>query len=110
MEASAPDGGAPAPKTGLCSKDGWCWVNPLPQGHHLYGLWGSAKSKVWAVGEKGTILRFDGKAWSRVSSGTTLDLNAVAGDGAMYPGHTHVEVDDLEAKPARKRGRGRRRK
>jgi len=38
------------------------------------------------------------------------ELLAVAGDGAIYPGHTHVEVDDLEAKPARKRGRGRRRK
>ena len=37
-------------------------------------------------------------------------LLAVAGDGAMYPGHTHVEVDDLEAKPARKSGRGQRRK
>lgn len=76
-----PDAGLPLPKTGLCSKDNWCWANPLPQGHHLYGIWGSAKDKVWAAGEKGTILTFDGKDWARVDSGTTYDLNAITGVG-----------------------------
>src|SRR5687767_1279401 len=34
----------------VCSKDGWCWEYPLPQGHRLTSLWGAASSDVWAVG------------------------------------------------------------
>src|SRR2546426_1469877 len=39
----------------VCSSDGWCWSNPLPQGNSLYSAWGSASNDVWAVGEGGTI-------------------------------------------------------
>src|SRR5215831_18736214 len=66
----------------LCSADNWCWQNPLPQGNNLSAIWGSEASDVWAVGDSGTILHWDGSAWSSVSSGTTNALRAVWGSGA----------------------------
>src|SRR5438309_12107938 len=54
----------------VCSSDGWCWSNPLPQGNPLWSVWGSASTDVWAVGEGGTILHWDGSTWSGVSSAT----------------------------------------
>src|SRR5215813_14620495 len=48
----------------ICSGDDWCWRNPLPQGNPLDGVRGSGASDVWAVGEAGTILHFDGSAWT----------------------------------------------
>ncbi len=47
----------------------------------LFGVWGSGPSDVWAVGWGGTILRWDGRAWARVSSGATVDLLGVWGSG-----------------------------
>lgn len=47
----------------ICSSDGWCWENPLPQGNTLSGVWGTSASSVWAVGQAGTILK-----WNQVSA------------------------------------------
>src|SRR6266498_4462230 len=43
------DGGGVSPH-GICSEDGWCWENPLPQGRPLNAVWGSSESDVWTVG------------------------------------------------------------
>ncbi len=48
----------------------------------LFGVWGISASSVWAVGNSGTILHFNGTAWKSVSSGTTQDLLAVWGTSA----------------------------
>jgi hypothetical protein len=48
----------------------------------LLGVWGSASDNVFAVGQQGTILRYDGASWSQMASGTTMDLNAVWGSSA----------------------------
>jgi hypothetical protein len=45
----------------------------------LVGVWGSDPSNVWAVGLQGTIVHWDGRAWTSVSSGTTYDLYSVWG-------------------------------
>ena len=45
----------------------------------LNSVWGSASSSVFAVGNSGTILRFNGSVWSSMSSGTAGNLNAVWG-------------------------------
>jgi hypothetical protein len=45
----------------------------------LNRLWGSGPSDLWAVGDGGAILRFDGKAWSRSISGTTDALVGLSG-------------------------------
>jgi len=60
-----------------CSKDGWCWSTPLPQGDPLYSIWGSSASDVWAVGEDGVIIHFDGKTWAATASGTHSALHGV---------------------------------
>ena len=44
----------------------------------LYSVWGTS-THVFAVGSKGTILRYDGNTWSPMNSGTEQDLNAIWG-------------------------------
>lgn len=44
---------------------------------HFSGVWGSSASDVFAVGNRGTILHFDGSRWSRQKSGTGKNLSAV---------------------------------
>lgn len=61
----------------LCRADGWCWENPLPTGNALYAVSGSSASDVWAVGDNGTILHYDGKTWSGVPSGVSNRLTGV---------------------------------
>lgn len=45
---------------------GWRWENPRPTPDHLRGVWGSSSDDVYAVGSYGTVLHFDGAAWSVV--------------------------------------------
>jgi hypothetical protein len=48
----------------VCAPNGWCFANPRPQGNDLYGLWVTSSSDVWAVGDRETVLHFDGNVWS----------------------------------------------
>ena len=59
----------------------WRWENPLPTGVTLWGAWASAGDDVWTVGDGGTLLHFDGSAWSVVKSPVTASLAAVWGSG-----------------------------
>jgi hypothetical protein len=79
---------------GSVKASGWEWQNPLPQGNDLYGVWGSSGTDVFAVGGSGTIMHYDGSAWSAMSSGTTdllfsvwgrsaTDVFAVGGNGTI---------------------------
>jgi hypothetical protein len=43
----------------------------VPAGISLYSVWGASASDVFASGEGGTILHYDGKAWAPMSSGVT---------------------------------------
>jgi hypothetical protein len=45
-------------------------------------VWGSASTDVWAVGWSGTILHWDGSAWSPVSRGINADLRGVWGSAS----------------------------
>ncbi len=47
-----------------CSPEGFCWEHPTPQGNYLRRVWGFSKNDIWAVGDLGTILHYDGKAWT----------------------------------------------
>jgi hypothetical protein len=47
----------------------------------LRGVWGSSAEDVWVVGAAGTVLHFDGEAWTPFDSGTDRDLQAVHGTG-----------------------------
>ncbi len=57
----------------------WTWMNPLPQGNDLHGVWGSGPDDVFAVGDLGTILHYDGHDWDMMPSGTDANLYAVWG-------------------------------
>lgn len=48
----------------------------------LRGVWGSSASNVFAVGDSGVVLRYNGTSWSRMTTGTTVQLNDVWGSGA----------------------------
>jgi photosystem II stability/assembly factor-like uncharacterized protein len=45
----------------------------------LRGMWESGDSNVFAVGDNGTILQYDGTTWTVVNTKTTTNLRAVWG-------------------------------
>jgi hypothetical protein len=51
----------------------WEWHNPLPQGCNLSSLWGASPNDIFAVGDNGAILHYDGSAWSSMVSATQSD-------------------------------------
>ncbi len=63
-------------------------------GDGLYGVWGSSGKDVFAVGDAGTIVRFDGKNWSLMDSGTSANLSGVWGSGGYAAGYDVFAVGD----------------
>jgi len=57
------------------------WIAETPK-RRLHAVWGASESELWAVGELGTILRYDGRDWTEVSSRTDKTLTAVWGTGS----------------------------
>lgn len=49
----------------------------LPTTTDLYGVSGSGPNDVWVVGKQGTIMHFDGTAWSLSQDGTGAPLHSV---------------------------------
>ncbi|MBI5067337.1 MAG: hypothetical protein HZB56_03785 [Deltaproteobacteria bacterium] len=64
-----------------CSADGWCWESPTPSGNQVNAIWGTGPDDVWAVGDGGMLLHFDGTAWTAVDSGVRSQLLSVWGSG-----------------------------
>ena len=63
----------------------WRWQNPRPDGNILNSVWCSSPTDVFAVGENGLILHFDGnsdKLWTPMISGTTAYLFDVWGSSS----------------------------
>jgi hypothetical protein len=58
---------------------GWEWENPLPQGNPLHGILVLSSDSVFAVGEVGTILHYDGDTWSQMNSSTSEWLYGIWG-------------------------------
>ena len=77
------------PYEGAVSVDGWRWENPLPTGNTINDFWFGGEV-LWAVGDAGTILRWDGLTWDSFSNLTHVDLNAVWG----CSGHVWVFGDE----------------
>jgi hypothetical protein len=50
-------------------------------GGALTGVWGSAANNIFAVGENGRILRYNGTSWTSMTSGTNRRLGRVTGSG-----------------------------
>src|SRR5690349_8828347 len=48
-----------------CDSVDWCTVpTPMSARWSFTSVWGTSKTDVWAVGSGGTILRYDGAAWT----------------------------------------------
>ena len=50
-----------------------------PTQRTLYGVWGFAADDVIAVGEYGTVIRYDGDSWRSEDCGTSEHLRSVWG-------------------------------
>lgn len=55
---------------------GWVPVE-VDAGSLIWNIYGTAPDNIYAVGERGLILHYDGAVWSRVPSGTTKTLYGV---------------------------------
>jgi hypothetical protein len=54
------------------------WVDPQ-RTLYLWGVWGAAANDVFVAGDSGTVLHWNGAAWARMSTGTTVGLRRVWG-------------------------------
>jgi hypothetical protein len=52
--------------------------------NNLNSIWGSSGSDVFAVGDSGAILHYDGTAWSAMASPTTSNLNSIWGSSSTH--------------------------
>jgi len=81
-----PGGGPTDPPDTSTGISGEWFLEPMasPTEKDLTAVWGSAADDVYAVGEDGTILHYDGAEWSLVDHGVPQvgNLHAVAGAGA----------------------------
>ena len=67
----------------LCTYHGVCWAGPLPQGNALHAVRALAADRVVAVGDRGTVLAWNGSTWSFEDTPTRerlLDVAGTAGD------------------------------
>ena len=55
------------------------WISPYPQGNTLRDVWGSSGTDVFAVGDVGTIIHYDGDLWTVMKSETEETLRGVGG-------------------------------
>ena len=60
----------------------WAPMNS-PTAVDLQDVWGASPDAVFAVGDQGTILFFDGASWTPMVSGTAERLSGVFGRSAM---------------------------
>ncbi|MFT3836971.1 MAG: hypothetical protein QM723_08235 [Myxococcaceae bacterium] len=68
----------------VCTVQGWCFENPLPQGYTIHGGWEADPRHVFWVGDNGMVLFFDGerhRAMTLPVNVRNIDFLAVNGTG-----------------------------
>ncbi len=60
-----------------CSPKLFCWSRPVPQGNPIRGIWATSATDIWAVGDFGTLLHYNGTAWQVLDSPSNDNLRAV---------------------------------
>lgn len=65
----------------VCRQE-WCWNAPNPQGNDLNSVWVIAANDVWAVGDFGTLIHWNGTKWSGEFGGSAAHLNGVWASGS----------------------------
>lgn len=63
-------------------RDGWCFLNPKPLGYTLRAVWAIDFDHFYAVGERGTFLRYRSGVLDTLQTGVVSDLNDVRGTSA----------------------------
>ncbi|MGE0871140.1 MAG: WD40/YVTN/BNR-like repeat-containing protein [Kofleriaceae bacterium] len=68
----------------VASYDGIDWTlhKNLPTSKYLRSVWARTANDVWAVGDDGVIVHYDGQSWTVSPSGVTHQLLAVTGVGS----------------------------
>jgi hypothetical protein len=64
---------------GLFRWDGRAWRFFQPLTERVHALWAASANDVWAVGQDGLVMHWDGARWSKWSERLTGDLHAVWG-------------------------------
>lgn len=93
----------------VCSSDGFCWEQPLPQGENLRSVWAASEHDAWAVGDNGTLLHYDGVSFHaapmqsehkllRAVHGTSASDVWAVGDGGVV---LHYDGDSWQASDLR---------
>jgi hypothetical protein len=77
---------------------------PSPTQEFLKGIWGAAADDVFAVGDGGTILHYDGADWRPMASGIGENLEAIWGVSgtdvfAVGTGGTILHYDGVDWNP-----------
>lgn len=62
---------------GSCSTDGWCVWNQPPAAKPINSVRGSNANHIWAVGDDGYIMFWNGMKWTTQNSNTTQTLEGV---------------------------------
>jgi hypothetical protein len=53
-------------------------------------MWGTSSSDLYFVGNNGRIIYYNGSSWTKIESGTSLDINGVYGDYNIASGQWEV--------------------
>ena len=80
--ADGKDGSAADGSQDASSGKGVLKPRPLRYEVDLFGVWGTGPTDAWAVGDKGTVLHWNGVTWLARQAPTTKTLRAVGGTGA----------------------------
>src|SRR5438552_1656293 len=67
----------------------WIAESDVPTKEDLFGVYGHSDTDVWAVGWNGTILHYDGIAWSKETTTSTVPLTDVHGYFSEAPNSTN---------------------
>ncbi len=68
----------------VCGRNGWCFENPLPQGHTIRGAYSADERHTWWVGDDATVLFWDGERHRALDLpvGESVDFFGVHGTSA----------------------------
>jgi len=61
----------------VCSTTGWCFRDNLPQPYNIKDAWAISSTDVYAVGDAGTIIHYDGRNWSGIAGLRTGTFRSV---------------------------------
>lgn len=68
---------------GVCTAEHVCQVAPLPGNFDMKDMWGTSSSDLWIVGDRGSIVHFDGQTWTGIKSIGEPPFSQL-GDGAAF--------------------------